>query len=277
MAALPAARRLIVNADDFGRSPSVNAAVARAHREGILTSASLMVNEPGCAEAVALARENPRLGVGLHLTLLAGHSALPPERIPGLADACGRFSDSPVATGWRYYFRHDLREPLQAEIAAQFERFAATGLPCDHVNGHLHLHLHPVILPMVLENAARRGIKRLRLTRDPFLLNAAMASGRWLYRISHAVIFGALARRAYPLLQQRGFRCTDAVFGLQQNGRVDEEFLCRLLPLLPAGDSELYSHPALTESQCEFDALVSPRVKAMVGEQTVQLIRYRDL
>lgn len=277
MAAFPAARRLIVNADDFGRSPSINAAVARAHREGILTSASLMVNEPGCAEAVALARENPRLGVGLHLTLLAGHSALPPERIPGLADEHGRFSDSPVGTGWRYFFRRELREPLRAEIAAQFERFAATGLPCDHVNGHLHLHLHPVILPMVLENAARRGVTRLRLTRDPFCLNAAMAGGRWLYRLSHAVIFGALARRARPLLEQRGFRCADAVFGLLQNGRVDEEFLCRLLSRLPAGDSELYTHPTLAASQCEFDALISPRVRAMVGEQAVQLIRYQDL
>ncbi len=277
MAAFPTARRLIVNADDFGRSPAINAAVARAHREGILTSASLMVNEPACAEAVALARENPRLGVGLHLTLVGGHSALPPERIPGLTDARGRFSDSPVATGWRYFFRRELREPLRAEIAAQFERFAATGLSCDHVNGHLHLHLHPVILPMVLENAARRGITRLRLTRDPFFLNARMAGGQWLYRMSHAAVFGALARRARPLFAQRGFRCTDAVFGLLQNGRVDETFLCRLLPRLPAGDSELFSHPALVGSQCEFEALVSPRVRERVGQQAVQLIRYRDL
>ena len=76
-------RRLIVNADDFGRSASINQAVIRAHREGILTTTSLMVNEPAFEEAVALARENPTLGVGLHLTLLCGHSALPPEEIPG--------------------------------------------------------------------------------------------------------------------------------------------------------------------------------------------------
>ena len=76
-------RRLIVNADDFGRSRSINRAVLRAHRDGILTTASLMVNEPGFTEAVEMAKDNPRLGVGLHLTLLCGHSALPPERIPG--------------------------------------------------------------------------------------------------------------------------------------------------------------------------------------------------
>ena len=70
------ARRLVVNADDFGRSHSINAAVDRAQREGILTTASLMVNEVATEEAVQLARANPGLGVGLHLTLVCGHSAL---------------------------------------------------------------------------------------------------------------------------------------------------------------------------------------------------------
>src|ERR1041385_5459776 len=89
-------RRLIVNADDFGRSHSINEAVIRAHREGILTSASLMVNEPSCAEAVEFAKQNPNLGVGLHLTLLMGHSALPPKEIPGLVNERREFSDDPA-------------------------------------------------------------------------------------------------------------------------------------------------------------------------------------
>ncbi len=111
-------RRLIVNADDFGGSTAINQAVIRAHHEGILTTASLMVNEPGCAEAVRLARENPRLGVGLHLSLLMGRSALPPEKIPGLVDARGAFSRSPVGVGLRYFFRRRLRAQLRAEIHA---------------------------------------------------------------------------------------------------------------------------------------------------------------
>src|SRR5277367_5029828 len=92
-------RRLIVNADDFGRSESVNQAVIRAHREGILTTASLMVNEPFADEAVRLALENPRLGVGLHLSLVCGTAALPQARIPHLADSRGHFTDRPVTAG----------------------------------------------------------------------------------------------------------------------------------------------------------------------------------
>jgi len=90
-------RRLIVNADDFGRSPSINEAVIRAHREGILTSASLMVNEPASDAAVELARQNPSLGVGLHLTLVLGHATLPPQEIPGIVNECGEFSDQPFS------------------------------------------------------------------------------------------------------------------------------------------------------------------------------------
>src|SRR5262245_17192924 len=99
-----AVRRLIVNADDFGRAPGINAAVIRTHREGILTTASLMVNEPACDEAVALAKDNPNLGVGLHLTLLCGHSTLGPETIPGLINSRREFPDNPVSVGARYFF-----------------------------------------------------------------------------------------------------------------------------------------------------------------------------
>src|SRR4051794_31627558 len=101
MARLETARRLIVNADDFGLSHSINEAVIKAHRQGILTTGSLMVNEPACDAAVALARENPRLGVGLHLSLLCGRSALSPEKIPGLVNQQAEFGNEPAAVGFR--------------------------------------------------------------------------------------------------------------------------------------------------------------------------------
>jgi chitin disaccharide deacetylase len=270
-------RRLIVNADDFGRSSPINEAVIRAHREGILTTTSLMVNEPAFDEAVTLATENPRLGVGLHVTLMCGHAALSPDKIPGLVNAQAEFSSNPVAAGLRYFFQRELREQLRREIHAQFQKFRATGLPLDHVNGHLHFHLHPAVFAILMQDAEQLGIRHLRLTRDPFRLNARLASGHWLYRIAHAVIFRWLAGRSASALRQHGIRHTSAVFGLLQNARVDEAFVLNLLPQLPPGDSELYSHPSLDEFKHEFDALVSPRVKAAVAAQGVQLIRYQDL
>ena len=274
---VPALRRLIVNADDFGRSASINQAVRRAHREGILTSASLMVNEPGFEEALALARENPQLGVGLHLTLLCGRSALPPASIPGLVDARQEFTRNPASAGFRYFFQRRLREQLRQEIHAQFEKFRATQLPLDHVNGHLHLHLHPTVFRILMDDAAPLGLERLRLTFDPFRLNLRLASGRLLYRGLHAVIFHWLVARARPVMRQRGLRHTQAVFGLLQNARVDEGYVTRLLANLPPGDSELYSHPSLDEFKNEFDALISPRVREQVKKLGIELIRYQDL
>jgi hopanoid biosynthesis associated protein HpnK len=272
-----APRRLIVNADDFGRSGAVNQAVVRAHREGILTSASLMVNEPATDEAVALARENPRLGVGLHLTLLFGHSALPPEKIPGLVNARQEFGASPARAGWRFFFQRDLLGQLRSEIHAQFQKFRATGLPLDHLNGHLHLHLHPTVFGILMTDAAQLGLERVRLTFDPFWLNLRLASGRLSYRLAHALIFHLLALRARPVLKRRALRHTRAVFGLLQNARVDEAYVSRLLPRLPAGDSELYSHPSLGEPGNEFEALISPRVRRQVEQFGIKLIRYQDL
>jgi hopanoid biosynthesis associated protein HpnK len=270
-------RRLVVNADDFGRSASINQAVIRAHREGMLTTASLMVNEPACEEAVALARENPALGVGLHLTLLCGHAALPPDQIPGLVNATGEFPTNPAGAGFRYFFLRSLREPLRREVHAQFQKFRATRLPLDHVNGHLHLHLHPTVFRILMADAGQLGIKRLRLTFDPLRVNLRAASGQLAYRALHVAIFHTLSARARSALAQRGIRHTEAVFGLLQNARVDEAFVARLLPLLPAGDSELYSHPSLDEFKNEFDALVSPAVQEQVRRLGIKLIRYQDL
>ena len=270
-------RRLIVNADDFGRSASINAAVMRAHREGILTSASLMMNEAATNQAVALVRENPTLAVGLHLTLICGHAALPPEKIPGLVDGQGEFGDSPIRTGLKYYFQRHLQSQLRAEIREQFARFRSTGLALDHVNGHLHFHLHPVVFDLLMAEVNELGIERVRLMRDDYALNRRIAQGRWWFRASHAALFAMLAGRAEQPLRQRGVKHPQTVFGLLQDSRVNEDFLLQLLPALPEGDSEVYSHPSLDGSRIELDALTSPRVQARVAELGIQLIRYQDL
>ena len=270
-------RRLILNADDFGRSRSINQAVIRAHREGVLTTTSLMVNEPDCAEAVALAKENPRLGVGLHLALLCGRSGLPREKIPGLVNARKEFSDNPARAGAKYFFNRGLREQLRAEIHEQFARFRATGLALDHLNGHLHLHLHPTVFGILMQDAEQLGIQRMRLTREPFWMDVPLARGRRLYRATHAAIFFVLSWLAQSRFRRQNIRHTHRVFGLLENDRVDEAYILKLLAVLPPGDSELYSHPSLDKFRHEFDALISPRVQARLEQHGIQLIRYQDL
>jgi hypothetical protein len=189
----------------------------------------------------------------------------------------GEFSNSPVGVGMNYFFKRSLREQLRAEIHAQFERFHSTGLPLDHVNGHLHMHLHPVIFKILIEDAEKLGIKRMRLTREPFWMDVPLARGNRLYRSTHAAIYLCLSWLAQSRLHRKNILHTRRVFGLLQNARVDEPYILRLLPILPAGDSELYSHPSLDEFEHELDALVSPRVKDLVRELGIELVRYQDL
>jgi hopanoid biosynthesis associated protein HpnK len=268
---------LVVNADDFGRSSSINQAVILAHTRGILTTASLMVAEPAYGEAVRLAHEHPSLGVGLHLSLLMGRAALPIDRIPGLVNAEGEFRSGPVTSGLRFFFQQSLREQLRAELHEQFKQFRDTGLKLDHVNGHLHMHLHPVVLDLLMQDATTLGIDRVRLTHDPLRLNLALSSGSPVYRFSHALIYRVLSARARKAFGRRNLRHTRHVFGLLQNAHVDERYVLNLLPRLPAGDSELYSHPSLDEFRHEYDALVSRSVKTEAARQDIQLVRYQDL
>jgi hopanoid biosynthesis associated protein HpnK len=270
-------RRLIVNADDFGRSHSINEAVIRAHREGILTGASLMVNEPAFDEAVELAKQNPKLGVGLHLTLLVGHAALTPEKIPGLVNARGEFGNNSFFVGMKYFCKTNLHGQLRSEIHAQFEKFHATGLKLDHVNGHLHFHLHPTIFKILVEDAEQFQIRHLRLTRDCLARSRRMTQGKFFTRITHATIFEILSRRAQKILGAKKIRHAQITFGLLQDSRVDEEYILKLLPELPPGDSELFSHPSLDKFKNEFDALTSPRVIEEIKRLGIELIRHQDL
>lgn len=270
-------RRLIVNADDFGASHSINEAVIRAHREGILTTASLMVNGAAAAEAVELARAHPTLGVGLHLALVHGTSALPPSDVPLLVDKAGQFTKNPFQAGVQYFFQPAARYQLEKEITAQFEKFAATGLPLDHLNGHLHFHLHPAILPILTPLIAQFGVRAARLTSEPASLSFLHERGRWFYRLTHAAVFDAMSRHARPFFEEHRLATPHQVFGLLQDSHVDEDYIVRLLPHLPRGDSELYSHPSLDKFKHEFEALISPRVRESLRRENIQLIRYQDL
>lgn len=276
MASAELRRRLIVTADDFGGSASINGAVLRAHQQGILTCASLMVNGQAFDHAVEIAKANPRLGVGLHLTLCCGRSTLGPEQIPDLINEDRTLPHSAVAAGFAYFFSRGLRPQLETEIEAQFDKFEKTGLRMDHVNGHLHFHLHPVVLPIVIQQAKKRDVKGIRLT-YPVEVEWKLGTGRWLYRTSHWRIFRTLSNQARVKLRKESMRHTDQVFGLLEDSRVTKDLVRRLLQRLPAGESELYSHPSLDEFEHEYEALVSPATKKELAEQGIELIRYQDL
>lgn len=233
-------RRLIVTADDLGLAPEVNAAIEQAHRDGILTAASLMVGERAVAEGVAVARRNPGLAVGLHLTLTDGTPVLPPARIPALVQPNGRLRDDMAALGLTLAVSGAARAQLRAEIEAQFAAFRATGLACDHLNAHKHFHLHPIIAATAFRAAQAAGVRAVRIPWEPPALirgidPAAATQPRVL------APFAAWLRR---LAARHGLAAPDRVVGLAWSGQFRADRLAALLPRLPEGVTEIYTHPA---------------------------------
>jgi hopanoid biosynthesis associated protein HpnK len=280
-------KALIVTADDFGLSFPVNDAVERAHLQGILSAASLMMGAPAVEDAVERTRTMPSLGVGLHVTLLDGRSVLPPGEVPGLVDPDGRFSSDPFRFGVALYVSPELRRQANAEIRAQFESFGTTGLKMDHINGHKHFHMHPVVLSAITRIAPRFGSPPVRVPLEPFGPSFRANRDRAFGRLASWLFYFVQTQRVRRQLTAAGIPSNDHLFGLNDSGAMVEDRLLRLIDCLPDGISELYCHPATGPWQgpdnlpsCyraldEFRALLSPAVKMKIEAGGLRPLSYR--
>lgn len=272
-------KSLIVTADDFGAAPQVNEAVERAHREGILTCASLMVAAPAAADAVKRAKNMPGLGVGLHLVLVEGKPVLPPEQIPNLVGPDGLFRTDMAKASVGMFFLPWVRRQLAHEIEAQFEAFASTGLKLDHVNAHKHFHLHPTIGALAVKIGQRFGLKGMRVPLEPphiiRQIEPNTPAGGDIERFVGA--------RLKDRLWVKRVWSPDAVFGLAWTGAMTTKRVAALIDRLPDGVSEIYCHPALAaypgaapgyRYTDELTALLDPGVIAKT--QTLRLGRFAD-
>jgi hopanoid biosynthesis associated protein HpnK len=262
------AKHVIFTADDFGLCAEVNEAVERAHRDGVLSAASLMVGAPAAADAVARAKRLPNLRVGIHLTLVEGRPTLPPAEIPALVDQAGMFLNDLVAAGVRWFFLPAARAQLRREIRAQFEAFHATGLTLDHVNAHNHMHLHPTVLSFILEH----GTAPVRIPSEP----PGGLLAPWL----------ALMRRR---LKNAGVRHNDAIVGLRATGHLNAERVAAALANLNDGVTEFYFHPATSATPAleaaapgydrtgELAALLSPAIRHQLSGLGLKPLGFRDL
>ena len=282
-------KTVILTADDFGMSPALNAAVALAHRQGLLRCASLMVTGPAVEQAVALARDLPELCLGVHLTLIQGRSVLPPKDIPHLVDSQGNFLHNPVQAGWRYYRRPELLPEIRRELAAQIEAALAWGLKVWFLNSHVNLHLHPSIFPVVAELAKEYGIPAIRLPREDWRTAISLDAHGFLPKVAQGLIFARLCRRARRLAQAAGLLYNDHLFGLLNDGRMTENYLLGLVPHLQPGVTEICLHPGLYgdaeltrwapqyRRQEELAGLLSPKLPEALLAEGVKVSDFREM
>lgn len=275
---------LIVTADDFGLATEVNEAVEVAHRDGILSAASLMVAGPAAADAVRRARSMPTLRVGLHLVLVDGKPLLPRSQVSHLVDDKGRLRSNMASLACTIAARRTARRQLADEIEAQMAAFLATDLPLDHVNAHKHFHLHPMVADIVLEVATRMGVCGIRVPQEPVATLQCAVSGEtakpdrmlqpWVRLLRHKV-------------ERAGLSAPKAVYGLRWSGAMTRQRLAGLLANMPAGTVEIYTHPATADTfaghaagyryRDEFEALCDPDVRIALGRSGRRLVGYAEM
>ena len=277
--------RLVVNADDFGLSESVNDGILCAHRRGIVTATSLMAVGRAFDHAIDCCRSAPGLDVGVHLTLVAERPLLPGA---SLAGPNGRFPASAMALLRRYLTGGIRRDEVRAEWSAQIERILSQKIAVSHLDSHQHVHVLPGLAQICLELADRYGIpfvrlpcERLAMDQPPSLHGIKRLFGAASLRVAWALArLAGVQQAARPPLQFLGFR---------DGGRLNLERLQRLIrELKPGGVYELMCHPGFSpaepqirrwgyEHETELLALSHPSLRSEIAARGIRPCRFADL
>ena len=164
------ALKKIFNADDFGISLGVNAAIIKAYKEGILNSASLMINQKYAPQAIAAAKNMPDLEIGLHINLTNEEPAANPRTIPLLVGTDGKLKNGFLKLLLLSFLHpYKFSEQVKIEIEAQIEKYLQSNLPLMHIDGHRHVHLIPAIFKIVKSLKAKYNILRIRVMNENVL------------------------------------------------------------------------------------------------------------
>ncbi len=286
-------KQLIINADDFGYTRGVNEGIIRAHRDGILTSATLMANGAAFDDAVERAKANPRLGVGCHLVLTGGKSVAPREKIRSLADSQGRLPVSLGSLVARLSLGAIRTSDIETELSAQLEKIRHAGIELTHVDTHKHTHVHPRVMSAVGRVAQKFGITRVRNPiedlRDSWRTARSENTGLVLNMAASSAV-RSVGSWFQSIAQRYGLCSPEHFLGLAITGSVSAAALCRLIDTLPDGCTEIMTHPGLCDAELmttdtrlnkqretELDGLLSAEARRLAEAKGIRLISYREL
>src|SRR5438045_2000038 len=286
------ARRLIINADDFGLTAGVNRAIAEAHSRGIVTSSTLMATGAAFDDAVALARQNPRLSVGCHVLLVDGSPASPAADLPTLVNK-NHFQNSLVRFVHAAVRGRLNAKEITAEVAAQIRKLRQAGVKVSHVDSHKHTHMFPAVLRPLLEAARQCGV---RAVRNPFaplkpLAWAHLARRPRLWtRYSEVRALRGFAAGFRRSVAEMDMLTTDGSFGVLVTGALDDKLFSSICGCIPEGTWEFVCHPGYNDAalsgvrtrlrasrEAELKILTSPEARLILEQHGIELISYREL
>lgn len=284
------AKRLIVNADDFGLTAGVNRAIIEGHTRGAITSATLMANMPAFDAAVRLAQDHPSLGVGLHINITQGRPVAEASRVGSLINDRGEFWGTSGAILKRMLAGRLKIEDVVIELRAQIEKALKTGLRLTHVDSHKHTHALPQICEAIISTIKEYGINAVRAPRERWRFDRGAESFEVIKQSAGAFGISQLCRVSDARLKKSNVRTPDFFFGVARTGFWTKQWLIDLIERLPAGASELMCHPGYEDAELdgvktrlrasrtnELRLLTDPDVVAKLKENGVELINFSSL
>lgn len=270
-------KRIIVNADDFGRHPLINAAVAQAVEKGFLCSATLMPGGKAFDGAVEVARTHKELGVGVHFTLVNGFPVLPPEEIPSLVTPEGVFYDTHNIFVKRFLTGKVSMEEVRRELSAQMEKMLSTGLTLTHIDSHQHMHTLPGVIDTALDVAGKAGIRAVRVPVIDLFCGDEMSPGQLIGRLG----LGTLARLARRKAHARGMKTPDVFAGIVAGEAVSESYLREMAVNPGEGTTEVMLHPGTDNSvlipDCGWEHDFEEELRAVTSEETMKLLKKNNV
>jgi hopanoid biosynthesis associated protein HpnK len=282
-------RRLIINADDFGLTSGVNRGILESHRNGVVTSSTLMACGARFDQAAALAAQTPKLSVGCHVVLVDGSSALSDEKVSSLVaagTAPPRFRESLISFACLAAAGRLDEEQLENEVTAQIQKLQAAGIAVSHLDSHKHTHMFPVALRAILRAAGNCGVRAIRNPFEPLVFAKV---GRWKRQFQLRILrrYRASFRNE---LAKTGMVTPDGCIGIAVTGGLTLAAFQSLIERLPEGTWEFVSHPGYVDLELgeiktrlrasrekELQILTSPATKELLRREQIELIAYRDL
>jgi len=271
----------------------VNRGIAETHRNGIVTSASLLANGAAFASGVELARTTPGLGVGVHLNLSEGKPVAPREMVKSLVNERGELEGRPESLLLRLARRSVSLEEVEREWNAQIQKVRDAGIEPTHLDGHRHVQMLPGLFELALRLAKKHGIAAIRISHEESSLRLALSTGA---KHKGAVVIKQgvqarglklLAPDAHEKAERAGIAAADYFCGIAQTGEMTREGVLRLLETLPEGTTELMCHPGYMDAelaksatrlqasrQTELEILTDTAIRNLVASQGIRLIDY---
>ncbi len=271
----------------------MNRGVAEAHRNGIVTSASVLANGVAFASSVEIARTTPGLGVGVHLNLSDGEPVAPRELVKSLVNERGELEGRPESLLLRLARRSVLLEEVEREWDAQIQKVRSAGIGPTHLDGHRHVQMLPGLFEIALRLAKKHGIAAIRIAHEESSLRAALSTGEKqkgtvvMRQGVQARGLKLLAPDAHEKAERAGIAAADYFCGIAQTGEMTRGGVLRLLEILPEGTTELMCHPGYMDAdlaksatrlqasrQVELEILTNTDIRNLVASQGIRLIDY---